>query len=219
MTALASVDFGSPEHANVRLAGREFLYSADLPAFDRLIIAIRGLAPPEDNVDQFLPSSNEMHGWDKGFAIYQALKRKPAKREEVWTDSYSRITSQKWSEYLVNHAALAELVGRQITASTYEYLGLQPDDLQSPSDNGGETDSRYGGRHPQWGARADRISAALNTWKHMSADERQRLPLTITVRKICAALVESEKREVELEKRVAALEAQNSIPNKGANCG
>jgi hypothetical protein len=196
MSTVAAIDYRSPEHSDRKLSGVQFLQSRDVPFFNELLVQIRSMAPEGDHVDQFLPDANAMGAWDRAYSIYTALKRKPVRTEGRADNSYSQVTNKAWCDYLVQHVELSELVGRQINEATYRYLGLQPDDLQSPTDNGGYTDSRYRGRHPDWGSRAERIASALRTWRALSHEDKRRLPLVFAIN--------------DLLQRVAALEAQNS---------
>jgi hypothetical protein len=199
---LAAIDYRSPEHSNRRLEGKQFLQSGDVVFFDELIVAIKGLAPAQDHVSQFLPDANAMGAWDRAYSIYSALKNRPPRKAEAWPNPDTAITNKKCCDYLVQHVELSELIGRQIDQPTYEWLGLKPDDLQSPSDKGGYTDSRYGGRHPMWGERAERISRALGTWRALSQEDKRRLPILFAIN--------------DLQKRVAALENSTTKQTRSA---
>jgi hypothetical protein len=65
-----------PEFLNRRLGNQQFLtQAADITYYDDLRARVEGLARPGESLS--IPCVEEAHAWQRLFALYSALKKRP----------------------------------------------------------------------------------------------------------------------------------------------
>jgi hypothetical protein len=136
VTAFSAPDFGSPEHANKRLANAAFLQTRDLESYGRLILEIQRLAHPGENIP--LPDSGEMGAWGRAFAIYETLRDRAVVEEHraVQHNQAFAADEHEWNVYIESLETVLALLRRGTLDedTLVEHLDVKlPDDLASPT--------------------------------------------------------------------------------------
>ena len=193
MVALAAPQPGSVEAWNRQMGGREFLAPAYHPAFEQLVLEIRRLARETDVLS--LPDVNAAGAWASAFSIYEQLKERHLKAEQLAHVEGARVQNceKRWNDYLKNRETIFEGLRREIfdTRILAEYLDLQPGDLDSPITK--EIDRFGSNRRPNWEEIAERLENALSWWHALSHEQRAVLRSQHTLRQL-AALKERQRQ-------------------------
>jgi hypothetical protein len=189
------------EQLNVKMAHVEFLNSpAHLRYFDDLVASVLAMASVQGRTVS-VPSANEAGAWQKAYALYETLLReqnKPAHAEITARNNANAANEREWNHYTENRERLIQQVRIDLTQVRREYLGILETDLADPM----VEDEKYG-RVPRagWRSVASRIEQGLARWQNMPSNEKAQIPWMVALKRL-------ENANLELSKRVSALETQ-----------
>jgi hypothetical protein len=212
-----------PETVHRRLANAEFLASDDMPFFEDLRVAVLSLLGPDETIE--FPKFYEARSWSKLYAIYLGLKqrdrRRDAKAEEEAKAKQTTTpgTSITWQSYLAYRAQLLESKRRdEIDSVELEYLGIQPNDLDSPTIDDPQQKAMYGfAPHPQWEERGWRISQALGHWQQAGPVEKANIPHALATRRLERTVEKLALRVQQLEERLGLTLTGQPVTDKTAS--
>jgi len=169
-------------------------------AWAALTVAIEQLSDAGE--DLVVPQPNEQDAWRRSWEIYTKLHERQRAREaadpvKILASQQAHAAQELWDSFVSHREALIwEVKHGGLSPVLMEYVGLSPDDLETPDNK--ETE-QWGGRFSGWKIRAHTLSIAIARWKSMSPDEKRLAPLVVTMRRQARAIEA-------LERRVAALE-------------
>ncbi len=173
-----------------------------------LVNRIEELRRPEDTFE-ILPS-NCAGAWQMAFGIYERLLRRsrlPRSQEQIDTALRHKAIEEQWNEYVECRAHLERLAKQDVlTPNIAEYLGLKDGDLDSPA----AKDSRFNdGRRSDWRDVFQRLSTVRGKLERMTPEEKQAIPMIMSLRRMSAALVEMQAKYSALEQRIVELESKH----------
>lgn len=182
---------------NLRLAGKRFLQGpADESFWSHLTAEIERFRRPGEALT--IPTYNEADAWDRGYALLEALRRRPPDKQLRWPASaHSRLLN----EFAADRQALRDFRDRNRMQwpTLAEYVGISDADLAE-----GERDERFG-VEVGWQEKATRIGHALSRLQGMSPSERADVPRIVEERRRLAILKAHDRDIDNLREAIAAI--------------
>jgi hypothetical protein len=193
-----------PEFLNRRLGNQRFLtHPADLKYYEDLRARVEGLARPQASLS--IPDVGEAHAWQRLFALYSALKKRP-RAESNHESTFQGGADLAWDAYVRDLDAIRTLARNDVGswALLSEYVGIERGDLDDPVPPPDHPEAQWG-RYSDWQHRAGRISSALGQLRRMQPRERAIVPEIVSQRRRDRMI---EQRFTALEQKVLALESR-----------
>ena len=184
---------GSPEHVNLRLNSAQWISTdADRVYFAKLVGDISSCERPGEKLN--IAPVEEPYAWRRNYALLEALKlRDRQTRAKAGADlqlaSQAAEMNRKWTDYNRDITWLREFEQRNRGEwkTLIEWVGLTADDLSDPVPHAGSEHAQYG-RHPDWQARAGRVSEATHRLRGLTPEQRAEVPRIVEERRRLAVL-------------------------------
>jgi hypothetical protein len=184
---------GSSEHVNLRLDNAQWISTdADRTYFNRLVAQIEGMRRTDEQLS--IPDVDEPFAWRRAFSLRSALQVRDRQMEtkaaaDLQLASQAAEMNRLWIAYNENITWLREFEGRNRGEwkTLIEWVGLSEDGLSDPVPRAGSEHAQYG-RHPDWQARAGRVSTAVNKFRGLSPEQRAEVPRIVEERRRLAIL-------------------------------